>query len=268
MKSFSFRLLGAVVAVGITAGSAQAANIYMELATAPVQLDAVTAHDASEIGAYEYVYDVIMDNEGQFDEFQLNNYDWDAGLVNRNTTGHSGISGIHTQKWDGYSQSSGIKSWDRNNYGSYHSGGVWYDQDGAGGNYIANSWHAIGEYQGTSSWAGVDPKFITDGHLTTDTNLGTNTALRYVNSVTTGTNYNGMVVTLRLLSMHGPAADAVEFRAYSFNGAAVYTNSVTGPSASGGGGGGGGGAVPEPSTLAMLGVALLGLCGFIRRRNG
>lgn len=40
-----------------------------------------------------------------------------------------------------------------------------------------------------------------------------------------------------------------------------------------GGGGGGGavgavGAVPEPSTLAMLGVALLGLCGFIRRRNG
>ena len=28
MKSFSFRLLGAVVAVGVIAGSAQAANIY------------------------------------------------------------------------------------------------------------------------------------------------------------------------------------------------------------------------------------------------
>lgn len=267
MKSFSFRLLGAVVAVGVIAGSAQASNIYMELATAPVQLDAVTAHDASEIGAWEYVYDVIMDNEGQFDEFQLNDYDWDAGLVNRNSTGHSGTTGIHTQKWDGYSQSSGIKSWDNSNYGSYNSGGVWHDKDGAGGVYIANSWHSIGDYQGTSSWAGVDPKFITDGHLTTDTNSGTNTALRYVNSVTTGTNYNGLVVTLRLLSMDGPAADAVEFRAYSFNGATVYTNSVTGPSA-GGGGGGGGGAVPEPSTLAMLGVALLGLCGFIRRRNG
>ncbi len=76
-----------------------------------------------------------------------------------------------------------------------------------------------------------------------------------------------MVLTLRLLSMDGPADDAIEFRAYSFNGATVYTNTVTGPSA-GGGGGGGGGAVPEPSTLAMLGVALLGLCGFIRRRNG
>ena len=234
MKSFSFRLLGAVVAVGVIAGSAQAANIYMELATAPVQLDAVTAHDASEIGAWEYVYDVIMDNEGQFDEFQLNDYDWDAGLVNRNSTGHSGTTGIHTQKWDGYSQSSGIQTWDNSNYGSYNSGGVWYDKDGAGGLYIANSWHSIGDYQGTSSWAGVDPKFITDGHLTTDTNSGTNTALRYVNSVTTGTNYNGLVVTL--------------------------------PSA--GGGGGGSGAVPEPSTLAMLGVALLGLCGFIRRRNG
>ena len=73
-------------------------------------------------------------------------------------------------------------------------------------------------------------------------------------------------MTTRLVHADGPVADAITFRGYSYNGATVYTNTVTGPGS--GGGGGGGAAVSEPSTLAMLGVALLGLCGFIRRRNG
>ena len=34
-----------------------------------------------------------------------------------------------------------------------------------------------------------------------------------------------------------------------------------------GGGGGGGSAVPEPSTLAMIGLAMVGMIGLIRRRN-
>ena len=39
------------------------------------------------------------------------------------------------------------------------------------------------------------------------------------------------------------------------------------PPPGGGGGGGGGSVVPEPSTLTLLGVAMLGMMGLIRRRR-
>ncbi len=257
-------LAAVVLAIGVSVNSAQAANIFAVENTAPVQLDALTAQNPAEIGAWEYVYDVFMDSESQFDEFQLQgSADW-SQIVNQHPFGHGSISGIHTQKWDGYAGSTGIKSWDHTAYGSYNSGGSWTIPGGYTGlgEGVLNSWHTPGDYQGTSSWAGVDPKFVTPGHIVADTNTGLNTAMRYVNSVTTGTNYNGVVLTLRLVHANAPVADSVEFRAYSFNGGGtVYTNTLTGP-------GTGGGSVPEPSTLAMLGVALLGLCGFIRRRNG
>ncbi len=274
MKYLDFRkaigaLAAVVMVIGVSANTAQAANIYAVEAAAPRQLDALTANDPAEIGAWEYVYDIVMDAESQFANFSLNGADF-SQIINQRPFSHGSDTGIHTQKWDGYAQSSGIKSWDRSAYGSYNSGGSWAGGAGAilGGD-IVNTWHSIGDYQGSSSWAGVDPKFIGPGKLTDDAITGSvGTALLYNNRNTTGTLYNGVVMTTRLVHPDGPVADAITFRGYSYNGATVYMNTVTGPGAGGGGGGGGGAAVPEPSTLAMLGVALLGLCGFIRRRNG
>ncbi len=269
MKYLDYRkaigaLAAAVMVIGVSVDTAQAANIYAVEAAAPRQLDATTANHVDEIGAWEYVYDIVMDAESQFANFSLNGADF-SQIINQRPFSHGSDTGIHTQKWDGYAGSTGIKSWDRSAYGSYNSGGSWTGGAGAilGGD-IVNSWHAPGDYQGSSSWAGVDPKFIGPGKLTDDAITGSvGTALLYNNRVTTGTNYTGVVMTTRLVHANAPVADAITFRGYSYNGATVYLNTVTGPGTAASSG-----AVPEPSTLAMLGVALLGLCGFIRRRNG
>ena len=239
---------------------ASAANIYAQLAAAPQLLGPITASNPAEEGNWEYVYDIMMDNESQFDEFQLEGFDT-TQIVNQHPFSHGSISGILTQKWDGYAASTGIKSWDQTAYGSYNSGGSWTIPGGYTGlgEGILNTWHAPGDYQGTSSWAGVDPKFVTPGHSVTSSAGVADNALRFVNSVTTGTLYTGLIVTVRIV--HPNAPGSIDMRAYSFNGGGtVYTNSVTGPGA-------GGGSVPEPSTMAMLGMAMLGFIAVLRRRR-
>jgi hypothetical protein len=260
-KIFGF-LSAAILTVGMTS-SAQAANIYATLHQATV-LDAATASHASEIGAWEYIYEVHMDNEGQFANMQLGGGSFDAaGIINQHPFSHGSDSGILTQKWDGYAASTGIKSWDHTAYGSYNSGGNWvfpaaYNGVGEG---IVNAWHTTATYQGTSSWAGVDPKFIGPASVTDMPGSGgTGDALHFPNRVTTGTLYNGLVLSFRIVTDQAPGT--VTFRAYSFNGATVYTNTLVGPN-----GGSPGPAIPEPSTLALLGVAMVGMMGLIRRRR-
>ena len=72
--------LSAVVLAGVMTSSAQAANIYGVLHQVTV-LDAVTAHHAAEIGSYEYIYEVHMDNEGQFSHMQIGGGGFDALLI-------------------------------------------------------------------------------------------------------------------------------------------------------------------------------------------
>lgn len=262
----TMRVLCGLATVALLTASAQvasAANIYAQLATAPQLLGPITASNPLEEGSWEYVYDIMMDNESQFDEFQLEGFDT-TQIVNQHPFSHGSITGILTQKWDGYAASTGIKSWDQTAYGSYNSGGGWtipagYTGIGEG---ILNTWHGVGDYQGTSSWAGVDPKFVTPGHSVTSTAGDANHALRFVNSVTTGTLYTGLIVTVRIV--HPNAPGTIDMRAYSFNGGGtVYTNTLVGPGASGPAPAVG----PEPSTIALLGIGMLGFMAFIRRRR-
>ena len=242
-----------------TAPVANAANIYAELATSPVMLTVVSAQNAAEVGKYEYVYDIIMDNESQFDEFQFEGFDM-LEIINENEFSHGSTSGMLTQKWDGYAASTGIKSWDQTAYGSYNSGGSWTIPAGYTGlgQGILNAWHDPSEYQGTSSWAGVDPKFITPGHIVADFAGTPDAALRFVNSVTTSTLYNGLIATVRIV--HPNAPGLIDFRAYSFN-APTYSNTLLGPS------GPGPAFTPEPGAIALLGIGLFGMTVVIRRRR-
>ena len=66
MKYLDYRkaigaLAAVVMVIGVSADTAQAANIYAVEAAAPRQLDALTANHPDEIGAWEYVYDIVMD---------------------------------------------------------------------------------------------------------------------------------------------------------------------------------------------------------------
>jgi hypothetical protein len=252
--------LSAVVLAVVMTSSAQAANIFGVLHQVTV-LDAVTTPHAAEIGAYEYIYEVQMDNEGQFANMQIGGGGFDAAsIINQHPFSHGSDTGILTQKWDGYAASTGIKSWDHTAYGSYNVGGNWVFPAGYTGigEGIVNTWHTTATYQGSSSWAGVDPKFIGPGQVTDMPGSGgTGDAINFNNRVTTGTLYNGLVLSFRIVTMQAPGI--VTFRAYSFNGATVYTNTLVGPN--------GGAAIPEPSTLALLGVAMFGMMGFIRRRR-
>ena len=234
---------------------ANAANIYAELAATPVQLNSITASNPAEDGKWEYVYDILLDNESQFDYFQLEGFDT-TQIVNQHPFSHGSQSGILTQKWDGYAASTSIKSWDQTAYGSYNSGGNWTIPAGYTGlgEGILNAWHDPGDYQGTSSWAGVDPKFVQPGHSVSSSAGVANHALLFNNSVTTGTLYTGLIVTVRIV--HPDQPGIIDFRGYSFNaGGTTYTNSVVGPAG-----------VPEPGTFGLLGVACLTGAVFLRRR--
>ena len=78
-------LSAAMLAVVLTVEKADAADLWLQMAAAPVLRDAVSANNPAEIGSYEYVYDIMGDNESQFTHFQLINLvsDWND-LTNQN----------------------------------------------------------------------------------------------------------------------------------------------------------------------------------------
>ena len=266
MVSIQLRALGWVALVSFLfnfhSENASAANIYAELLGGqPTLLTASDAQNAAEIGHYEYIYDVYMDNESEFKEFQIEGFDA-SQIINQHPFSHSSVTGVLTQKWDAYAQSASINSWDRTAYGSYNDSGSWtipagYTDLGEG---IINKWHDIDDYQGTSSWAGVSPKFIGPGAITADSFGDVDRALRFVNKVTTGILYTGLASTFRVVHPAAPAT--VTFSAYSFNGGgSLYTNTLLGPGAPAGP------TVPEPGTLGLLGLATLACAFFMRRRS-
>ena len=120
---------------------------------------------------------------------------------------------------------------------------------------INNHWHSIGDYTGTTSGSSVNPQFLGPGRLAADSQGTADHALLFVNHIPTSTLYNGLVATFRIV--HPAPPTTVTFTAYSTNGGGTpYSNVLLGP----------GVVVPEPSTLALLGIAVLSAMSFIRRR--
>jgi hypothetical protein len=259
MVSKKFRALAMVALLTIlfNSDSASAANIYGVLHGGVVtQLTMHDAQNPAEIGHYEYIYDVHMDNESQFDHFQLEGFDASL-IINQHAFSHASINGILTQKWDAYAQSPTISSGDRTAYGSYNDGGSWTIPSGYTGigEGIVNKWHSTTDYMGTTSGSSVNPQFLGPGALAADS-LGTaDHAIRFVNNIPSAQLYNGLVATFRIV--HPAPPTEISFTAYSSNGGgSPYQNALQGPGA----------VVPEPSTLALFGLAVLSAMAFMRRR--
>jgi hypothetical protein len=259
MVSFQLRALGwvALLTILFNSGTASAANIYGALlGGSPTVLTAINAQNPAEVGHYEYIYDVYMDNESQFQHFQIEGFDA-TQIINQHAFTHASITGILTQKWDAYAQSPSISTGDQTAYGSYNDGGSWTIPSGYTGlgEGILNQWHSIGDYSGTTSGGSVNPQFLGPGALAADSLGAADHALLFVNDIPTSTLYNGLVATFRVVHPAPPAT--ITFTAYSGNGGGTpYTNTLVGPGA----------VAPEPSTLALLGLAVLSAMSLIRYR--
>jgi hypothetical protein len=258
MASFKIHALGwvALLTILFNSDSASAANIYGALLGTPTQLTSSNAQNPAEIGHYEYIYDVYMDNESQFEHFEIEGFDA-SQIINQHAFTHASITGILTQKWDAYAQSPSISTGDQTAYGSYNDGGSWTIPSGYTGlgEGILNQWHSIGDYSGTTSGGSVNPQFLGPGALAADSLGAADHALLFVNDIPTSTLYNGLVATFRVVHPAPPAT--ITFTAYSGNGGGTpYTNTLVGPGA----------VAPEPSTLALLGLAVLSAMSLIRYR--
>ena len=166
-KKFFALVLGALLTILFNSDSASAANIYAALLGGqPTVLTASNAQNPAEIGHYEYIYDVHLDNESQFEHFQLEGFDA-AQIINQHPFTHASINGILTQKWDAYAQSPTISSGDQTAYGSYNDSGSWTIPSGYTGigEGINNHWHSIGDYTGTTSGSSVNPQFLGPGSI-------------------------------------------------------------------------------------------------------
>ena len=260
MVSFQLRALGwvALLTILFNSGTASAANIYGALlGGSPTVLTAINAQNPAEVGHYEYIYDVYMDNESQFQHFQIEGFDA-TQIINQHAFSHASINGILTQKWDAYAQSSTISTADQTAYGSYNDGGSWTIPSGYTGigEGIVNLWHSIGDYSGTTSGSTINPQFLGPGALAADSLGIADHALLFVNDIPTSTLYNGLVATFRIV--HPAPPKNITFTAYSGNGGGTpYSNMLLGP----------GVVVPEPGTLGLLGLATLACAVFMRRRS-
>ena len=258
LRTFGLVML-ATILVWSDSDKASAANIYGALLGGqPTVLTASNAQNPAEIGHYEYIYDVFMDNESQFVRFQLEGFDA-SQIINQHPFTHASITGTLTQKWDAYSQSSTIDPADQTAYGSYNDGGSWTIPSGYTGlgEGIVNQWHGIGDYTGTTAGASVNPQFLGPGAIGPDSSGTADYAILFVNNVPTSTLYNGLVASFRLVHPAPPAQ--VTFTAFSNNGGGTpYSNALLGPGTT---------VVPEPSTLALLGISLLSAMSLLRMRR-
>lgn len=257
-RSISTVALFALAVHWIFATGAIAANIYGTLLGGqPTKLTSVTAQHPSEIGHYEYMYDVYMDNESQFERFKLEGFDA-AKIINQHSFTHASISGTLTQKWDAFAQSPIVGSMDQKSYGSYNNGGAWAIVPGYTGlgEGILNRWHSIGDYTGTTSGSSVNPKFLGPGRVVPDSSGKADYSVLFVNDLPTPALYDGLVATFRIV--HPAPPTQVTFSAFSANaGGTSYSNSLLGPGAT----------VPEPSTVVLFGVALLSVMSTMRTRR-